>query len=353
MTAAVESLADRLVRWQRAHGRHDLPWQRDPTPYRVWVSEVMLQQTRVATVIPYFEAFMRRFPALEDLARAPLDDVLAHWSGLGYYSRARNLHRAAGICLEEHGGELPEEFESLMALPGIGRSTAGAIQALARDEPHPILDGNARRVLARYHGVPGWPGETRVSKRLWAIAAEHTPRREAAAYTQAIMDLGASVCTRTRPACPACPLHDDCQARRQGNPEAYPGRRPRRERPHRETAMLVIHDGRGRVLLERRPPSGIWGGLWSLPEADPDDPAGPEMQRRLGLDLAPGPRLSPLRHGFTHYELTIHPLRCRAGDDPARIMETGDRAWFAAEEALALGLPRPVRALLESEFTTS
>lgn len=349
MTAA-ESFADRLVRWQRAHGRHDLPWQRRPSPYRVWISEVMLQQTQVTTVIPYFEAFMRRFPALADLADAPLDDVLALWSGLGYYSRARNLHRAAVICRDAHGGELPAEFDALLALPGIGRSTAGAIQALARNEPRPILDGNAKRVLARYHAVPGWPGEARVAKRLWAIAGEHTPGTNPAAYTQAVMDLGASVCTRTRPACPACPLHDDCLARRQGNPEAYPGRKPKRERPRRETAMLIIHDGEGRVLLERRPPSGIWGGLWSLPEADPAESAAGAARNRIGLDVEEAGRLAPVQHGFTHYLLTIHPVRCEAGGDAIRIMEAGDRAWFDAAEALELGLPRPVRTLLESEF---
>lgn len=351
MTAA-DPLAGRLVRWQRRHGRQDLPWQRDPTPYRVWVSEVMLQQTQVAAVIPYFERFMGRFPSLEHLAEAPLDDVLALWSGLGYYSRARNLHRAAGICRDEHGGDLPAEFEALVALPGIGRSTAGAIQALARDEPRPILDGNAKRVLARYHAVPGWPGKAGVARRLWEIAEAHTPAKQAALYTQAIMDLGATVCTRTRPACPACPLEADCLARRQGNPEAYPGRKPRRERPRRETTMLIIRDGDDRVLLERRPPTGVWGGLWSLPESG-DDRARRAVEERLGVDPGRGERLSPMEHGFTHFLLTIHPRRCRVDDARARIMESDDLAWFDPPGALALGLPRPVRTLLESEFTTS
>lgn len=346
-------LAQRLIRWQRGHGRHDLPWQRDPGPYRVWVSEVMLQQTQVNTVIPYFERFMARFPDLSDLAEAPLDDVLALWSGLGYYSRARNLHQAAVICREVHGGELPRDFESLMALPGIGRSTAGAIQALARNEPRPILDGNAKRVLARFHAVSGWPGESRVARQLWSLAEAHTPRDKAATYTQAIMDLGAGICTRTRPACPACPLFDDCQARRQANPEAYPGRRPRRERPQRATTMLIIRDGRNRVLLERRPPSGVWGGLWSLPEVqDPRSPA-TEGEQRLGIGLKAQSRLEPVEHGFTHYRLTIHPWRCRAGDGAARIMDQDRLAWCGADEALSLGLPRPVRTLLESEFNTS
>lgn len=346
-------IAGRLIRWQKAHGRHDLPWQQDPTPYRVWISEVMLQQTQVATVIPYFERFMDRFPALTDLADAPLDHVLALWSGLGYYSRARNLHRAAIICRDEHGGDLPAAFDRLLALPGIGRSTAGAIQALARDEPRPILDGNAKRVLARFHAIAGWPGEARVARRLWTIAESHTPRDATAAYTQAIMDLGSKVCTRARPACPACPLNADCLARRQGNPEGYPGRRPRRKRPRRETAMLIIIDRRDRILLERRPPTGIWGGLWSLPEAGELRSPASEAEQRLGMGLEPEVRLDPVEHGFTHYRLTIHPWRCRAGDDAARIMDRDDLAWHTANEALALGLPRPVRTLLESEFNTS
>lgn len=346
-------LARRLIRWQHGHGRHDLPWQNDPSPYRVWVSEVMLQQTQVATVIPYFERFMARFPGLDDLAEAPLDDVLAIWSGLGYYSRARHLHRAAAICRDEHGGRLPDDFDALMALPGIGRSTAGAIQALSRNEPRPILDGNAKRVLARFHAIPGWPGESRVARRLWAIAEAHTPRDMAAAYTQAIMDLGAGICTRTRPACPACPLRDECRAYRQGNPEAYPGRKPRRERPRRETVMLIIRDDRSRVLLERRPPSGVWGGLWSLPEVEAQQAPASTGEQRLGISLESGAPLDPLEHGFTHYRLTIHPWRCRAGDGATRIMDHDDLGWFGADEALALGLPRPVRTLLESEFMTS
>lgn len=353
LAAPEADLARRLIQWQRAHGRHDLPWQRKRTPYRVWVSEVMLQQTQVATVIPYFRRFMARFPTLADLADAPLDDVLALWSGLGYYSRARNLHRAALICRDEHGGGLPRDFESLMTLPGIGRSTAGAIQSLARNEPHPILDGNAKRVLARFHAVPGWPGESGVANKLWALAEAHTPRDQAAAYTQAVMDLGAGICTRRRPACPACPLNDDCLARRQGNPEAYPGRKPKRERPHRETVMLIIRDHRDRVLLRRRPPSGIWGGLWSLPEVDEPGAPAPAAERELGVGLEAETRLDPVQHGFTHYLLTIHPWRCRAVPGHARIMDDENLAWYGADEALALGLPRPVRTLLESEFTTS
>lgn len=348
----MDSFARRLIDWQRQHGRHDLPWQRNPTPYRVWVSEIMLQQTQVGTVIPYFRRFMERFPTLSHLAKAPLDDVLALWSGLGYYSRARNLHRAAQICLERHGGQLPDDFDALLALPGIGRSTAGAIQALARNEPRPILDGNAKRVLARFHGVEGWPGKTAVARRLWQLAEKHTPRERAAEYTQAIMDLGASVCTRSSPACPACPLASDCRARAQGNPEAYPGRKRARARPHRATLMLVLRDAQDRVLLERRPPAGVWGGLWSLPEADAtDDPRG--TAERAGYRVERAHRLEPLRHGFTHYTLDIHPVALRVRDGTGRIMDAESHRWLSPEQALELGLPQPVRRILQQFIETS
>ena len=345
-----DDTAQRLIRWQRDHGRHDLPWQEDPSPYRVWVSEIMLQQTQVTTVIPYFRRFVERLPILAALANAHVDEVLALWSGLGYYSRARNLHRAAIRCLEAHGGELPETLEALMELPGIGRSTAGAILALSRNQPHPILDGNAKRVLARLHCVAGWPGESAVSKELWRLAEAHTPARNAAAYTQAIMDLGASVCTRRRPACATCPLTTDCLAYQQGNPEAYPGRRPRRDRPHRQTLMLILRDASGRVLLERRPPAGVWGGLWSLPEATLDVDPGRAARELLGVEIA-APRTRPtLRHGFTHFTLDIHALAARVDGAAARIMDAGERRWLAPAEALEAGLPRPVRTLLEREF---
>ena len=265
--------AERLLAWFADHGRHDLPWQRDPSPYGVWVSEIMLQQTQVATVIPYYERFMARFPDLAALAEAPLDEVLAHWSGLGYYARARNLHRAARQAMAEHGGRLPETIDALQALPGIGRSTAGAILSLALGQRHPILDGNVKRVLARHAAVAGWPGKAAVQRTLWELAEARTPRRRVADYNQAMMDLGATLCTRARPACERCPVAADCRAREQGLQTDYPGPRPRRELPERQVQMLLVRDPQGRVLLERRPPQGVWGGLWCLPElateADP------------------------------------------------------------------------------------
>ena len=252
--------ARRLLAWHAEHGRHTLPWQRDPTPYRVWVSEIMLQQTQVSTVVPYFERFMARFPKVAILAAAPLDEVLHHWSGLGYYARARNLHRAAEILAGTYGGEFPATLEEVIALPGIGRSTAGAILALSRGLRHPILDGNVKRVLARGFAVEGWPDAPHVQKTLWALAETLTPLEGVAAYTQAIMDLGATLCTRSRPACERCPVATLCVARQLSKVENYPAPRPRKPLPERRTRFMVLRDPAGRWLLERRPARGIWGG---------------------------------------------------------------------------------------------
>ena len=258
-------IAAPLLQWARAHGRHNLPWQQPATPYRVWISEIMLQQTQVNTVIPYYERFLERFQDLVSLANAPLDDVLALWSGLGYYARARNLHRTAIMCRDRYGGHLPDSLDALTALPGIGRSTAGAIMALGFGQRAPILDGNVKRVLARYHAVEGWPGKTAVLRTLWDIAERETPQENIAAYTQAIMDLGATVCTRSQPSCGLCPLAARCTARLQGNQAAYPAPKPRRTRPRRDTTFVWAEAG-GLVLFEQRPPNGIWGGLLCLPE---------------------------------------------------------------------------------------
>src|SRR5690554_683058 len=322
--------AARLLEWFDRSGRHDLPWQRDRRPYTVWVSEIMLQQTQVATVIPYFERFVARFPDIAALAGAPLDDVLALWAGLGYYARARNLHRAARIVAERHGGELPETLDALMALPGIGRSTAGAILAQAKGLRHPILDGNVKRVLARYHAVEGWPGERAVETRLWALAEAHTPHARVADYTQAIMDLGATLCVRRRPACTVCPVADSCRACRLGIQARLPAPRPRRERPRRRRTMLVVRDAAGRVLLERRPERGIWGGLYSLPELDDGDSAREWCARRLGCVPIDEIDLPELAHAFTHFDLTIAPRLVRLDTDCEDVMETERLVWYNA-----------------------
>ena len=343
------SLAEALLAWYDRHGRHDLPWQRDRSPYRVWVSEVMLQQTQVATVVAYFERFMARFPDVRALADAPLDEVLHLWSGLGYYARARNLHRAAAAIRDEHGGRFPRAFGAVAALPGIGRSTAGAILALSLGERHPILDGNVKRVLARFHGVEGWPGQAAVERSLWSLAEAHTPHERVADYTQAVMDLGATVCRRGRPECGACPLAADCVARAAGSIERIPAPRPRRPRPLRRTRMLVLEDAAGSVLLEQRPAPGVWGGLWCPPEIGETCPV--EWARGVlgmpveGIEVDP-----PFRHGFTHFELEITPVRARvaAGEaQPApRLMETGRWVWYNPRSPAKLGLAAAFAKLL-------
>jgi len=340
--------AGQVLAWYDRHGRRDLPWQREPTPYRVWVSEIMLQQTQVATVIPYFERFMAAFPDVCALADAPADAVLHLWSGLGYYARARNLHRAAREIRDRHGGRFPEDFEAVQALPGIGRSTAGAILALARGRRHPILDGNVKRVLARRFGIEGWPGQAGVARELWALAERLTPRERVADYTQAMMDLGATVCTRTRPRCEACPVQDGCVARRDGRQSELPSPRPKRDIPLRRTCMLLLHDGTGRVLLERRPPAGVWGGLWSFPEIGADQPAAAWCSARLGCHAEREATWPAVRHTFTHFRLEITPLLARVAGEPAdAVLEGGDRLWYNTRSPQPLGLAAPVRRLLE------
>ncbi|MCS3904156.1 A/G-specific adenine glycosylase [Methylohalomonas lacus] len=347
MTAAI---APRLLRWAKRHGRHDLPWQRrsgsrNRIAYRVWVAEIMLQQTQVATVIPYFQRFMRAFPSVRALADAPLDDVLAHWSGLGYYARARNLHRAARLVRDEHRGRLPTQRAPLETLPGIGRSTAAAIVAQTDGQPEAILDGNVKRVLARYHAVPGWPGETAVARQLWTLAEQETPQRDVAAYTQAIMDLGATVCTRRRPGCETCPLAGDCQAYAAGRVGDYPGARPQRQKPQRRRVFAVLWNNAGKIMLTRRAPTGIWGGLWCLPEW-PDEASCRDWLAGYGLTGTAEP-LAPIEHAFTHFRLQLVPLQAVIRR-PRRVADAASGDWYSLDAALRLGLPAPIRSLLAS-----
>lgn len=344
-----DSFADRLLRWYDRHGRHDLPWHQNRTAYRVWVSEIMLQQTQVATVIPYFEAFMERFPDVQSLAEAPVDDVLGHWSGLGYYARARNLQKAAQTVVHEFGGEFPQSQEALESLSGIGRSTAAAILAQAFGIRAAILDGNVKRVLARYHAIAGWPGQTAVLRDLWTRAEEHTPSERVRDYTQGIMDLGAMVCTRSRPACDECPLQGSCLARARGEIARYPGSKPRKAMPEKTTWMVILEDPEGRILLERRPPSGIWGGLWSLPELDPAygaDELQEACEQKLGLDCGEPELISVFRHTFSHYHLHIQPARLAVTGGAHGIADREHLRWLDRQQALGLGLPAPIRSLL-------
>ena len=342
------SFSDRLITWSKDHGRHDLPWQDTPTPYRVWLSEIMLQQTQVATVIPYFERFVSIFPDVRSLAAALLDDVLYLWSGLGYYSRARNLHKAARLVVDEHDGEFPQTLEALTALPGIGRSTAGAVMALAFELPHPILDGNVKRVLARFHTVEGWAGQASVLKELWALSERHVPPGEARNYTQAIMDLGATVCAVKNPQCAICPLHSDCGARRMNRVAAIPAPRPRRKQPKRRTFFLVIENGDGGILLERRPPTSVWGGLWSCPEITEESEL-PERITALGFrDATVRERMNTMAHGFTHFKLEIHPLRIDASEAANCVRDADDLCWYSGGDSTRIGVSAAVGRLLET-----
>ena len=334
-----------VLAWYDRHGRKDLPWQQDITPYRVWVSEIMLQQTQVATVIPYFERFMARFPDVQSLAQAPVDDVLHLWTGLGYYARARNLHKAAQTVVREHGGAFPRDIDALTALTGIGRSTAGAIASISLDLRAPILDGNVKRVLTRFFAIAGWPGERAVEQKLWALAETLTPTTRLRDFTQVMMDLGATVCTRRQPACERCPLKAHCQARADGNPHDYPTRKPAKTIPVRSTMMLLARDTKERVLLVQRPPSGIWGGLWCFPESDGDID---NSLARHGLKSSTPEPLPGFRHTFSHFHLDITPVIVQVRPHGAGIAEGPETCWVDPAQPGRLGLAAPVKKLLES-----
>jgi A/G-specific adenine glycosylase len=341
-----EWFGDAVLGWYDRHGRKDLPWQRDPTPYRVWVSEIMLQQTQVAVVIPYFERFVAQFPTVAELAEASEDRLMALWSGLGYYARARNLHRAAGLIRDLHGGVFPVTIEPLLALPGIGRSTAGAVLSLALDQPHPILDGNVKRVLARAFGIEGWPGQSAVLERLWTLAEQLTPPSRVGAYNQGMMDLGATLCTRRAPACGRCPVSERCVARRSGRQSELPTPRPRRSPPERETLMLLLVDPAGEIMLERRPKSGIWGGLWSLPEIAPGADPRDWCLARLGVAPARVEMIGARRHTLSHFNLDIRIALVQLAAMPDRIADDAERRWLDRADLADLGTPAPVKDIL-------
>ncbi|HSQ04709.1 MAG TPA: A/G-specific adenine glycosylase, partial [Burkholderiales bacterium] len=334
------------IAWQRQHGRHALPWQGGRNAYVIWVSEIMLQQTQVSTVIPFYDRFIARFPDVRSLADAPLDDVLAHWSGLGYYSRARHLHAAARVICAQHGGVFPDALEAASALPGIGRSTASAILVFSYGVRHAILDGNVKRVLARCFGIRGYPGEREVNAALWRQAEALLPHTSIEAYTQGLMDLGALVCTRRRPRCTECPLRRRCVALTTDCVDELPTPRPHRPVPHKSTVMLLLEDG-DEVLLEKRPPAGIWGGLWSFPELAPGDDVVRACAERFGTQVAVLEALPVIVHTFTHFRLTIMPQRLQVTARASRATEPGC-AWWSLENAHAAGLPSPVRCIIQS-----
>jgi A/G-specific adenine glycosylase len=335
-----------VLGWYDRHGRHDLPWQHPRSPYRVWLSEIMLQQTQVRTVIPYFERFIERFPDTESLAAAAEDEVLHLWTGLGYYARARNLLKCARTVVNEYGGEFPATVDALEQLPGIGRSTAGAIVSISRDQPAAILDGNVKRVLARHAAVAGWPGETAVQKQLWALSERYTPEGRCADYSQATMDLGATLCTRSQPACEICPLEDSCAARAAGSQVDYPGKKPRKVLPVRSTTMLLVRDPYGHVFLTRRPAKGIWGGLWSFPEVENANDATAFCLDSFGTEPGEVQPWSNLRHSFSHYHLDIQPLLLSLHNSPASVMEGDGQLWYNSSKPESIGMAAPVARLL-------
>ncbi len=333
-----------VLTWFDHSGRKSLPWQQDKNPYRVWISEIMLQQTQVATVIGYYQNFMARFPDVKALAAAPLDDVLALWAGLGYYSRARNLHAAAKYVVEHFGGEFPQTVEQMCELPGIGRSTAGAVLSLGSGIRAPILDGNVKRVLCRVAGIRLYEDLRRNEQKLWQLADELTPTKRVADYNQAMMDIGATVCTRGTPNCAVCPFSQSCVAQAEQNFSAYPGSKPSKVLPEKSTRMLALVNARDEVLLQQRPPSGIWGGLWVLPEV-PELLSPGEFAEQFG-DATALRALTPLRHTFSHFHLDIHTFAGVMQGSSSRIMDAPWR-WQPMTELKAVGLPAPIQRLLK------
>ena len=339
-----------LLKWFKTSGRHDLPWQKNVNPYRVWVSEIMLQQTQVKTVVPYFERFMERFPTIDSLSFASIDQVLHLWTGLGYYARARNLHKTSIIIASELDGQFPDTVDELVSLPGIGRSTAGAILALSMNKRASILDGNVKRVLARFFLVQGWPEQTKIKNQLWEIADKNTPVRNFSHYTQAIMDLGATVCKRSSPACLCCPLNTECKAYITNQIEHYPGKKPKRLMPTKKVCMYIVENELGEILLEQRPPEGIWGALYSFPEklATSRENEKPMSSKNHSPQLAiPSNHCLPtIRHTFSHFHLEIQPKIVKVSKNEFKLDDSTHRVWYSLKSPPTLGLAAPVKKLL-------
>ncbi|MGF1763158.1 A/G-specific adenine glycosylase [Aliivibrio kagoshimensis] len=344
----MSSFSQAVLNWYEQFGRKTLPWQIEKTPYKVWLSEIMLQQTQVTTVIPYFERFMDRFPTVEDLANAEQDEVLHLWTGLGYYARARNLHKAAKIVVEQYQGLFPTNIDDVIALPGIGRSTAGAVLSLSLKQPHAILDGNVKRTLSRCFAVEGWPGKKPVENRLWEIAELHTPKRDVEKYNQAMMDMGAMVCTRSRPKCEICPVNTLCEAKAADRQADFPGKKPKKVKPEKEAWFVIFHH-EGEVWLEQRPQSGIWGGLWCFPEQDNSELA--SQFDRLGIErghqVSSQQQLIAFRHTFSHYHLDIVPILINITQKPSVLMEANGGLWYNLAQPKRVGLAAPVQKLLD------
>lgn len=333
-----------VLNWFDEHGRHDLPWQQNKTPYRVWVSEIMLQQTQVVTVIDYYQRFMQRFPDVQSLAAAEQDEVLHHWTGLGYYARARNLHKCAQTVVEEYNGAFPQTVEGLESLSGIGRSTAGAVASISMEKHASILDGNVKRVLSRFHAVEGWPGNKKVADEMWLIAERYTPAKRTGDYTQAMMDLGATLCTRSKPQCQICPLQAQCEAYALDRVKEFPFSKPKKEKPIKSTRMLML-EWDGRILLKQQPSSGIWGGLWIFPMMEVAQPmVEHELLNHKIQSIHEG---SVFRHTFSHYHLDIHPVHIKLAK-PMDMIGESNQLWYNLKQPNSVGLAAPVKKLLES-----
>jgi len=337
-----------VLDWFDQHGRKNLPWQKNISPYRVWVSEIMLQQTQVNTVIPYFDRFMQRFPDVSSLAQAKEDDVLHLWTGLGYYARARNLHKTAQLVHQQHNNNFPNSQDGLESLPGIGRSTAGAILSLSMHTRAPILDGNVKRVLSRFNCIEGWSGQSKTLKTLWQLAEQLTPDQRVADYTQAMMDLGATLCTRSQPQCARCPLQQDCKAFQQDCVKNYPQPKPKKQLPTRNAFFLILVNEDGHVLLEKRPAQGIWGGLWSLPQQEDKTLLIDNLQQSLQVQIQVTGSLPEIRHTFSHFHLTMQPILAKLHNAPMQINDAGQRGWYQPQQLTGIGLATPIKNLLSN-----
>ena len=341
-----EEFQNAILSWSQIHGRKNLPWQTNINAYSVWISEIMLQQTQVQTVIPYFKKFMARFPTISALATADINDVLHYWTGLGYYARARNMHKTAQLVSNKFSGELPSMIEDLINLPGIGRSTAGAIRSIAFKKPAAILDGNVKRVLARYGGIKGWPGHSATSKELWGLAEAMSPSSQTDLYTQAMMDLGATVCTKN-PDCKNCPVKSGCAAFNQGDIQSYPGKKPKKVLPIRRCCFLVISNNCGEILLQQNPLMGIWGGLWMFPQCEDVSMVNSKCEN-MGFKLSTKKILALRRHSFSHFHLDYYPIYIQAQISETHLKnDRQDQLWYDPKNPTELGMPKPAVKIFE------
>ncbi|WP_354623321.1 A/G-specific adenine glycosylase [Psychromonas sp. MME2] len=345
-----EDFSQRIIQWQQQHGRHHLPWQQDKSLYKTWISEVMLQQTQVATVIPYFKKFMRAFPTISYLANAPIDEVLHHWTGLGYYARARNLHKAAQFIRDNFNGEFPQDFQQVLALPGIGRSTAGAILSLTLGKHFAILDGNVKRVLTRHQAIEGWTGEKRVENQLWTLAEKVTPSEQCHIFNQAMMDMGAMICTRSKPKCTTCPVNSDCKAYQSNTMSCYPTAKAKKKIPVKHAFMLVLYtvtDQQISVQLTKRPPAGIWGGLWCFPELSKLE-SSQELLQDMGVTQYKQILLPSFRHTFSHYHFDISPVLIKVGSIEYQQIREENTLWYNLNTPQKVGLATATKKILNA-----